>query len=200
MNRRKALKNIGFAAGFFVATPTIMTLLQSCTSEVKTWTPAFLTIDQGIILTKMVNIFLPKTEDLPSATELNVPEFIDRYFHEVSDDETQVQIKIAFKNMVTNLMPNTEEATVKDITEENIKALLDKNMLLEEEIDPEREANPESLAFTTSEFLNNLKWMTINAYLTTEQIGENVLVYDPVPSQYYCGDVQELTGGKSYSL
>lgn len=200
MNRRKAIKNIGFAAGFFVATPTIMTLLQSCTSDVKTWVPEFLTIDQGIVLTKMANVFLPKTENLPSATELNVPEFIDRYFNDVSDDETQEHVKIAFKNMVANLMPNTEEATVKDITEQDIKALLDKNMLLEDEIDPEREADPESLAFTKSEFLNNLKWMTINAYLTNEQIGENVLVYDPVPSQYYCGDLQELTGGKSYSL
>ena len=200
MNRRKALKNIGYAAGFFVATPTIMTLLQSCTSDAKTWVPEFLTIDQGIVLTKMVNVFLPKTQDLPSATELNVPEFIDRYFNEVSEDETQAHVKIAFETMVARLMPNTEEATVKDITEEDIKALLDKNMLLEDEIDPEREADPDSLAFTTSEFLNNLKWMTINAYLTTEQIGENVIVYDPVPSQYYCGDLQELTGGKSYSL
>ena len=42
--------------------------------------------------------------------------------------------------------------------------------------------------------------MTISAYLTTEEIGENVLVYDPVPSQYYCGDLQELTGGKAWSL
>ena len=200
MNRRKAIKNIGLAAGFFVATATIISLLQSCTSDVKTWTPQFLTIDQGIVLTKMENIFLPKTQDLPSATELNVPQFIDRYFYEVSDDETQQHIKIAFKNMVANLMPNTEEATVKDITEEDIKGHLDKNMLLEDEIDLEREADPESLAFTVSEFLNNLKWMTINAYLTTEQIGENVLVYDPVPSRYYCGDLQELTGGKSYSL
>lgn len=199
MKRRDALKNLGLATGFFVATPTIVSLLQSCTSDIKIWTPEFLSMEQGIILTKIVDVILPKTEDLPSATELNVPQFIDKYINSVTDDEGQENIKIAFNNILSILKPNTEDHIDK-ITDENYKALLDKYMLLEDEIDEEREANPESLEFTKSEFLNGLKWMTINAYLTTEQIGEKVLVYDPVPSQYYCGDLQELTGGKSYSL
>ena len=71
---------------------------------------------------------------------------------------------------------------------------------MEDEIDQEREANLEAKIMTKSEFLNNLKWMTINAYKTSQEIGENVLVYDPVPGAYLCGDLQELTGGKSWSL
>ena len=200
MKRREALKNIGFATGLFVATPTIVSLLQSCTSDVETWKPDFLTANQGVILTKMVDIFLPKTDNLPSATELNVPQFIDKYIDKVLDDESQANVKTAFANIESLLIPNAETTTVNDLKDEDYKALLDKHMLLEDDIDPEREANPESLTPTTSEFLNNLKWMSINGYLTTEQIGENVLVYDPVPSQYFCGDLQELTGGKSYSL
>ncbi|MGC1205648.1 MAG: gluconate 2-dehydrogenase subunit 3 family protein [Flavobacteriaceae bacterium] len=199
MKRRDALKNLGLATGFFVATPTIVSLLQSCTSDVKMWMPEFLTSDQGIALTKIVDIILPKTENLPSATELNVPQFIDKYLNEVLEDEDQAKFRVAFENMVSILRPNPEEPIGK-VTDEAYKALLDKNMLIKDEIDQEREANLESLELTKSEFLNSLKWMTINAYLTTEQIGENVLVYDPVPSQYYCGDLQELTGGKSYSL
>ena len=199
MKRRDALKNLGFATGFFVATPTIVSLLQSCTNDIKTWTPEFLTIEQGIVLTKIVDVILPKTEDLPSATELNVPQFIDKYINTVTDDEGQASIKIAFNNIISILKPNAEDS-IDEITDENYKALLDKHMLIKDQIDEEREVNPESLEYTKSEFLNGLKWMTINAYLTTEQIGEKVLVYDPVPSQYYCGDLQELTGGKSYSL
>lgn len=199
MKRREALKNIGLATGFFVATPTIVSLLQSCTSDVKTWTPDFLTTDQGVILTKMVDVFLPKTDNLPSGLDLNVPQFIDKYINEVLDDESQSNIKTAFTKIESLLKPNAE-TKVNDLKEEDYKALLDKHMLLEDEIDEERESNPKSLTPTTSEFLNNLKWMSINGYLTTEQIGENVLVYDPVPSQYYCGNLQELTEGKSYSL
>jgi hypothetical protein len=198
MKRREVLKNLGLATGFFVATPTIVSLLQSCTSDVKTWIPEFLSPDQGVILTNLADIILPKT-DLPSATELNVPQFIDKYFNEVLDDESQLQVKTAFSNIVFILKPKVEDSIGK-VTQEDYKALLDNHMLIKDEIDEEREANPESLEMTKSEFLNNLKWMTINGYVTTEQIGETVLKYDPVPGAYYCGDLQELTGGKSWSL
>ena len=199
MKRRDALKNLGLATGLFVATPTIVSLLQSCTSDVKTWIPDFLSEEQGKVLTRFVDIILPKTENLPSALELNVPQFIDKYIVEVVDDEDKAHIKTAFNNIISVLKPNAEE-TIDSVTEENYKALLDKHMLLKDEIDEEREADLESLIPTKSEFLNSIKMMTISAYVTTEQIGEQVLKYDPVPSQYYCGDLQELTEGKAWSL
>jgi hypothetical protein len=198
MKRRDALKNLGFATGFFVATPTIVSLLQSCTSDVKTWVPDFLTLEQGVVLTNLVDVFLPKT-DLPSATEMNVPQFIDKYINEILDDENQVQVKTAFNAIIPILKPNSED-NIDKVTQEDYKALLDKHMLIKDEIDEEREANPESLEMTKSEFLNALKGIIIKAYVTTQEIGENVLAYDSIPGAYYCGDLQELTGGKSWSL
>ena len=198
MNRRDVLKNIGMATGFFVATPSIMSLLQSCTSEIKTWTPEFLSIDQGIFIKNLVDIILPKT-DLPAATELNVPEFIDKYFNAVLDQEDQTIVKNGF-DTIWPLIKTSPETEINNIKQEDYMALLDSHMLLKEDIDEEREANLESLEYTKSEFFNMLKNLTITAYLTTKKIGENVLVYDPVPAAYYCGDLQELTGGKSYSL
>lgn len=198
MKRREALKNLGLATGFFVATPSIISLLQSCTSEVSTWTPEFLTIDEGVVLTNLVDIILPKT-DIPSATEVNVPQFIDKYIKEVLDDESQAQVKTAFGTIISILKPDAK-TKIEKVTQDEYKALLDNYMLLEDEIDQEREANLEAKIMTKSEFLNNLKWMTINAYKTSQEIGENVLVYDPVPGAYLCGDLQELTGGKSWSL
>jgi hypothetical protein len=198
MKRREALKNLGFATGFIVATPSIISLLQSCTSEASTWTPEFLSVEEGVVLTNLVDIILPKT-DIPSATEVNVPQFIDKYINEVLDDESQAQVKTAFGNIISVLKPNAEDKISK-VTEDDYKALLDNHMLIKDEVDSEREANPDSKDMTKSEFLNNLKWMTINAYKTTQEIGENVLAYDPIPGAYYCGDLQELTGGKSWSL
>jgi len=198
MKRRDALKNLGFATGFFVATPTIVSILQSCISDVKMWVPEFFTSEQGVVLTNLVDIILPKT-DLPSATEMNVPQFIDKYANEVLDDETQAQVKTAFNDIIPILKPNSEDSIDK-VTQEDYKVLLDKYMLFKDDIDEEREANPESLEMTKSEFLNALKGITIKAYVTTQEIGENVLAYDPIPGAYYCGDLQELTGGKSWSL
>jgi len=42
---------------------------------------------------------------------------------------------------------------------------------------------------------------TVWAYKTTEEIGENVLAYDPIPGvQLGCVSLKEATGGKAWSL
>ena len=42
MDRRKAIKNMGLAMSYTVATPTLMGIVQSCKNEVQmTWTPEF---------------------------------------------------------------------------------------------------------------------------------------------------------------
>ncbi len=198
MKRREALRNLGLATGFFVATPSIVSLLQSCTTEANAWTPEFLSIEEGVVLTNLVDIILPKT-DIPSATEVNVPQFIDKYINEVLEDEDQAKVKTAFSKIVSILKPISDESIDK-VTQEDYKALLDKYMLNKGDMDIERKGSPDSEDMTKSEFLNSLKWMTINAYRTTQEIGENVLAYDPIPGAYFCGDLQELTGGKSWSL
>ena len=86
MKRREALKNIGLAAGVAVATPSILSILQSCTSDVATWTPSFFTEEQGMLLRGFVDTILPKT-DTPSGSEVNVPEFIDRYVNEICHND-----------------------------------------------------------------------------------------------------------------
>ncbi|NNK69993.1 MAG: gluconate 2-dehydrogenase subunit 3 family protein [Flavobacteriaceae bacterium] len=198
MKRREALKNIGLGTGFVVVTPGLISLLQSCTDDVETWTPAFLSVEEGQVLTRLVDTILPKS-DIPSATEVNVPQFIDKFINEVSDDEEQAMIKEGFGNLLGIVKSDYNEKLVK-VSDKDYKDLLDKHMRIKGEDDEERIANPDSMEPTTSEFLNQIKWMTINAYKTTEEIGENVLAYDPVPAAYYCGDLDELTGGKSWSL
>ena len=199
MKRRDALKNIGFAAGFAIITPSIFSMLQGCTGDSVTWIPNYLTSDEKIFVTNLADIMIPKTATTPSATEVNVPQFIDKYIDEVLDTDDQDITRAAFVKVIAILRPDVT-ADLGDTTSEQYKALLDDHMLLKGEIDLERSANPEALLMTTSEFLNQLKWMIINAYKNSEEVGENILAYDPVPAAYYCGDLKELTGGKSYSL
>jgi hypothetical protein len=50
-------------------------------------------------------------------------------------------------------------------------------------------------------FANNLRGLAILGYKSSEFVGENVLPYLPVPGEYIaCGDLQELTSGKAWSL
>ncbi|NRB82216.1 MAG: gluconate 2-dehydrogenase subunit 3 family protein [Winogradskyella sp.] len=213
MNRREALKNLGLATGFVVVTPSLISLLQSCNSAPEGWQPVFFNTDETTFVSSIVDIIIPKTEDLPSASELNVIEFIDKYVAEVLDEQEQKHMRETLAEILNNLKGGAENLDKK--TSDDYKAILDKYMLVKGEIDEEREANPpkpwvdhtnvingtkDYLKPTKNEVLNNLKWLTINAYRTNEQIGENVMPYDPIPAQYTCGDLQELTGGKAWSL
>ena len=198
MKRRDALKNLGLAAGFAITAPSIFSLLQSCTSA-PTWMPTYFTNDEKEIVVNLVDIILPKTEGTPSATEVNVPQFIDKYITEVLNLEDQEAIRVSFTDIITTLK-TTIETDIRDITTAQYTTLLDAHLLVKGEIDEDRLANLEAVQPTKNEFLNQLKHLTITAYVTSEEIGENVLMYDPVPTAYYCGDLQEISGGKSSSL
>lgn len=199
MNRREALRSLGLTTGFVIASPSLLTFLQSCTTEKEYWQPTFLSQDEGIFLNRVVDIILPKTDDSPSASEVNVPEFIDKYMNEVLMEEEQARQRKALSKLMAAVKKDYNE-NLDDISDEDYKKILDKYLMSKGEKDPERDDNPNNSDITDREFLGGLKWMTINAYRNSQQVGENVLVYDPVPAQYYCGDLQELTGGKSYSL
>ena len=83
MERRKAIKNIGLSFGAFVATPTALSVLQSCGPAMEPCAPAFLSEDNGKLLRKLVDGILPGVDDLPSGTGANVHVFIDKYLDEV---------------------------------------------------------------------------------------------------------------------
>jgi hypothetical protein len=198
MKRRDALKNLGLAAGFAITAPSIFSLLQSCTSA-PTWIPTYFTKDEKEVVVNLVDIILPKTEGIPSATDVNVPQFIDKYITEVLNTEDQEAIRVSFTEIILTLKP-TVETDIRDVTTAQYTALLDAHLLVKGDIDKDRLANPEALQPTKNEFLNHFKYLTIMAFVGSEEIGENVLMYDPVPTAYYCGDLQEISKGKSSSL
>ena len=134
----------------------------------------------------IVNVIIPKT-DTPSANEVNVVEFLDKYYKEILDDNRQKWLKETYVSLL-NLIKSNYNDTINDLTEDNYKDLLDNHMIL----------NGESNDI--SELLKNIKSDTIWAYKISEFVGENVLAYDPIPGVAYCGDLEELTGGKSWSL
>ena len=195
MKRREALKKIGLSTGFVLATPSIVSLLQSCTSDVATWTPVFFSEEQGIVIKNLVDIILPKT-DTPSATEVNVPEFMDKYVDEVMAIEEQTVMKNAFDVLVTLIKSDYNE-NISKVTDDNYKNLLDTDMKFPKE---EEAPSEDPAKMTTSQLLNSIKWFSIYAYRISETVGETILAYDPIPGAAYCGDLQELTGGKAWSL
>ncbi|MCF8713392.1 gluconate 2-dehydrogenase subunit 3 family protein [Joostella atrarenae] len=215
MDRRKALRNIGLTAGFVVATPTLLSMLQSCTADKATWVPEFFTAEEGVALTNIVDIIIPET-DTPSASQVNVPQFLDKYVNEVETLETQKKYRKRMAGLVSQLKEKYNEdlsditpEQYEEIVAENLKVSEDKRKDLNKRISIEgneveigttenKVEDNEALAFG---MINDLRWTTINAYKNSQKIGEEVLAYDPVPGVYNgCMTVEEATKGKAWSL
>lgn len=216
MERRIALKNMGMALGLTVATPTLISLLQSCQGEPEmSWIPIFFTPEQGAVLTQLVDIIIPKT-DTPSASEVQVHVFLDRYVQEVSSKADQ-QLMIAGLNaLITLALSSSGKDKAINLTSEDLEAVLAPALAQQSPEDSTRlseavtefnlsiESNSEASIvdeLSSTWFAQNLRGSVIWAFKTSEYIGEQVLAYLPIPGGYIpCGDVNELTGGRAWSL
>lgn len=215
MDRRRVLKNMGMSLGYMVATPTLLSIVQSCKSEPAiTWTPEFLAPNEGVVLSKLVDIILPKT-DTPSASEVQVHVFIDKFSKDVMEKEQQDFLKMSMNKFTKKALADSGKENVEDLTAEDLEPVLasslkytkDQQTEMFESINSYTEAIAEGKTaelddeITRFAFANNLRGMTIWGYKASEYVGEEVLAYLPVPGEYVpCGDAQELTGGKAWSL
>ncbi|MFK5971742.1 MAG: gluconate 2-dehydrogenase subunit 3 family protein [Flavobacteriaceae bacterium] len=215
MDRRKALKNMGLAMGYTVATPTLISLMQSCKSEnILEWTPEFFTKDEGSVLGHLVDIIIPKT-DTPSATELQVNVFIDKFAKEVMEKEQQSFVKMSMTHFIEKALKDSGKEKASDLTPEDLESILTavlkiskaEHLINSEAVQEYQEAIEEGKEALLSErmacfaFANNVRDMTIWGYKSSEYVGEKVLAYLPVPGEYIpCGNLEELTQGKAWSL
>ncbi|WP_027077300.1 gluconate 2-dehydrogenase subunit 3 family protein [Maribacter antarcticus] len=215
MDRRKVLKNMGLAMGYTIATPTLISLVQSCKTEPTiTWAPEFFTMEQGSVLTKLVDIILPKT-DTPSASEVQVDIFIDRFADQVMENAQQDLFKMSMSKFIDKALVDSGKEKVEDLTPENLELVLAATLKVtkEEQVMYIGKINNYNVALADGKeasledgvsrfaFANNLRGMTIWGYKTSEYVGEEVLAYLPVPGEYVgCADLEELTGGKAWSL
>ncbi len=215
MERRVALKNMGLSLGYIVATPTLISLAQSCKNEkVLEWVPDFFTKEEGSVLTQLVDIILPKT-DTPSASEVQVNLFIDRFASQVLDKKQQDFLRLSSSKFIEKALKDSGKEKASALTSEDLEPVLANALKVskEDEATYYRSINSYNEAIAKGEpaqlddlvsqfaFANDLRRMTIWGYKSSEYIGEQVLAYLPVPGEYIgCGDLQELTNGKAWSI
>lgn len=215
MDRRKALKNMGLALGYTVATPTLISIVQSCKKDAAiVWTPDFLTSAEGSVLTHLVDIIIPKT-DTPSASEVQVHIFIDRFADQVMEKEQQDLLKMTMGKFTDKALKDSGKKEIADLTPEDLEPVLASALKISKEdqtknfkvinsyTESVKAGKTASLEDEASRFAfaNNLRGLVILGYKSSEFVGENVLPYLPVPGEFIaCGDLQELTGGKAWSL
>ncbi len=216
MDRRIALKNMGLALGYTVATPTLISLMQSCKQDTSPdWIPEFFTPEEGAVIRQVADLILPKT-DTPSASEVGVHKFLDRYMNEVSEPEDQQTFRIHLGNFIKKATEKAGKQIGESLSPEELEpvlaeALKKRDKAEEDLIDKTLETYNEAIAegktatldedISTFAFATQFRGAVIWSYKTSEYVGEEVLAYLPVPGEYIgCGDLDELTGGKAWSI
>ncbi len=197
MKRRQALKNTILSAGSFAATPTILSLLQSCQNQPRlSWTPLFFTDGEARLISAIVDRWLPKTET-PGALDVNVDVFLDTFFTKVFNEEG--------KKMIRTEIASFNDRSRREAGDDFIF------LSQKEQEDLMRKYESETAKFNPGiwgtavgdqepvGFYRQLKSMTLWAYYSSEAVGKNILNYDPIPGEWKaCIDVSEV--GNSWTL
>lgn len=213
MNRRDAIKSLGLGAGYALATPTVFSLLQSCKTE-EPFVPVFVSNEQGHALQSIVDLMIPSDETVPGAKELGVHKFIDGFWQEILEPEDQAMVKMGM-SMLESKFKSMFDKEIGAGKAEDFDQMLSKYLMTSKEEQQaynqklgefgaafanDKTAKPDEDAACFS-LLSQIRGMTIWGWKNTEEIGENVLAYDPIPGvQKGCISVEEATGGKAYSL
>ena len=190
MKRREVLKTVPFLLGSTIATPTLLQLLSSCSEDQHLqWTPRFLSVHQAFAVEQIVNIILPQTNTV-GALEVYVPQFLDLLFKEVvskDDQETffkgasifQQKFKNLFKREISKA--NTEEINKMvsmyfDIDEEDQKKVLELVTTSTNHVDSE--------TYYIYKYLYSIRYYTLFAYFTTQEVKEELLGFNPYLGSY----------------
>jgi gluconate 2-dehydrogenase gamma chain len=163
MTRREAIRRAALAAGVALSPEWLAFAAGAQTPAAKT----YLSAAQGAIVSAAADRILPRT-DTPGAIDVGVPAFIDRMYGELmtgAEQKTLVEIVEAIEaaakaqgGSFATLAAAQQDAVLRRVASDQIV----------------RKPNAFEL----------LRSVTILGYFTSEQVGKNVLHYDPVPGAY----------------
>ena len=215
MNRRKALKNISISIGTITATPTLITLLQRCQTELD-WKPKLLSADQMVVVSKYLDLIIPKTDDIPGATELGLHKWIDAYAYESLDEDGLKAYLIHLNSLIINSLDTTSKKNIYELSNDDYNNQLKKFLLADKSKtkqwndlvkkywinsskNPSLAIPEEAMAYYSIITLRN--WAVRGYRWGNEFIAKNILDYRPIPGeQKGCVNLSDATGGLVWAL
>ncbi len=193
MDRREAIRRTALLMGGAVSAPAIVGILKGCKAKpTLDWKPSFLTDEQGVLVSQVSEIIIPKT-DTPGAKDAGVPGFIDQLLNEVYSKEDQDSFLAALKEF--------DDAAKKDQGDPFIELSAEKqtafvNAQHEAAVKAHKETSPPP----SRPFILMMKELTMLGYFTSQPGATEVLQYDPVPGAYKgCIPLSEAGNGKTWA-
>lgn len=165
VSRREAIRRAALLAGVAVSSDWLNLAGQAQTGAVKT----YLSAAQSAILAATADRILPRT-DTPGAIDVGVPAFIDRLYGEFMTPAEQALLVQGLQAIDDAARSGANGAGFSTL------AATRQDAVLRAVARAQQDKEPGSFALIRS--------ATILGYFTSEQVGRNVLHYDPVPGAY----------------
>ena len=164
IDRREAIRRAALLAGVALVPDWLDFAARAQGPAART----YLTPAQGAVLNAAAERILPRT-DTPGAQDVGVPAFIDRFYGEFMNpderkllvnalDEIERAAGAAHNAAFASLAPAQQDAVLRGVAT--------------------------AQQTQTASSFGLLRSMTVLGYFTSEQVGKNVLNYDPVPGAY----------------
>ncbi|MFY0624935.1 MAG: gluconate 2-dehydrogenase subunit 3 family protein [Reichenbachiella sp.] len=203
MERRETLKAISLVLGYSVTPAVLTSILTSCNNEANVnWQPKFFSKEEAFGLEQLSNLILPKT-DTPGALDVNAHIFADLFLADVVNEKEQLKIKKGVKIWLKSFEDKTGNK-VQDASVDDFKSDLSTYFDIDEQKQKGikkllKEKSSDDDSFFIYSFLFKVKELIMFGYFASEDIGENVLTYLPVPGKFDgCIPVEEV--GRAWSL
>ena len=192
MDRREALKRTAWIMGGAVSAPAIMGILKGCAAKPTIdWKPVFLSSDQGILVSQVSEIIIPKT-DTPGAKDVGVPGFIDQIINECYTKEDQDKFLSELKAFDDEAKKEYGDPFI-GLSGEQQAAYVKK--VHDAAVNTEDVGTP-----PVRPFILTLKELTMLGYFSSEPGATQVLQYNAVPGAYKgCVPVSEAGNGKTWA-
>ncbi len=178
--------------GGAISAPAIMGILNGCTAKPTIdWKPSFLSEDQGILITQLAEIIIPKT-DTPGAKDVGVPAFIDVMLKDVYPQKDKDRFLEGLKTF--------DDAAEKKYGDPFIELGPEKQIEHVKEIHGAalKEYKGNGNGLSEKPFILMVKELTLLGFFTSEPGATQVLQYDPVPGAYKgCVSLKEI--GKTWA-
>lgn len=211
MNRREAFKRLGFGMGALIVTPSIISLLQSCQNDPE-FIPVFLNPKDGKSLREIVGLIIPSDQQIPGAEELGIYTFVDAYWKQMLPEEEQDFVRVGFASL-NDVFTDMFGKEMQEGTQEEFDQLLAKYLKSSKEQqieynvkigeymeailkDSSAQLDRDSATFA---MLSGIRGLTIRGWKLHEEIGKNVLWYNPIPGEYQ-GCIPADEAGNGYIM
>lgn len=229
LNRREVLQRAAWLVGGVVAAPTVLGVLNGCSSSGEAGAPLILNPKQRAIIAEVAEIIIPRT-DTPGAKDVGIPSFIEsmlkdtfasedqqHFISGLHDFDTQAQHEygVSFLQLEPDRRVSFVQSIQDSVVAENRarqanaqawktaekNALLPMTQLRAMKRELVKLLSHHEPAAPSRPFILTMKELTLLGFFTSQPGATQVLQYLPVPGSYQaCIPVQEAGNGKTWAV